>query len=76
MEKSIGSPGPTTDGEPDAITAETDARHIARDVPPPVGYEGTVLSDPDAGARSVDPLDRHAPSRETSDPLDPDGHVI
>lgn len=76
MEKSIGSPGPTTAGGPDADASDTDARHIARDVPPPVGYEGTVLSDPDAGMRSVDPLDPRAPSRETNDPLDPDGHVI
>jgi hypothetical protein len=71
MDQSIGRvPEPTTDTPP------PDPKHQARDVLPPVEYEGTPLSDPDARRRSVDPLDPHAPSRETNDPLDPDGHVI
>jgi hypothetical protein len=71
MDESIGrTPEPTTDTPP------PDPIQRARDVLPPVEYEGTPLSDPDARQRSVDPLDPHAPSRETNDPLDPDGHVI
>lgn len=83
MDESIGRTSePTTPPTPANPTAgpaaapESAARRGVRDVLPPVEYEGTVLSDPTAGNRSVDPLDPHAPSRETNDPLDPDGHVI
>lgn len=71
MDESIGrAPEPTTDTPP------PDPLQRVRDVLPPVEYEDTPLSDPHARQRSADPLDPHAPSRETNDPLDPDGHVI
>ena len=81
MQQSIGrTTGPTTEADqPDARqhTRQNprDERSSARRNPPPVDYEDTALSDP-ARRRSVDPLDPHRPSRETNDPLDPDGHVI
>ena len=77
MQQSIGrDTEPTTEaGEPDAREPDTDVRRRVRDVPPAVDYDDTALSDP-ARRRSVDPLDPHRPSRETGDPLDPDGHVI
>ena len=77
MEQSIGrSAAPTTEAdEPDAREHTPDARIGARRTPPPVDYDDTALSDP-SRRRSVDPLDPHRPSRETNDPLDPDGHVI
>jgi hypothetical protein len=77
MEQSIGrSAAPTTEAdEPDTPRLTRDERDRARRNPPPVDYEDTALSDP-SRRRSVDPLDPHRPSRETNDPLDPDGHVI
>ncbi|WP_448808345.1 hypothetical protein [Agromyces bauzanensis] len=70
-------PGPDAAAPEPAPAPEFDPgiRDRVRDVLPPVEYDGTVLSDPDAAPRSVDPLDPHFPSRETGDPLDPDGHV-
>ncbi|WP_448002540.1 hypothetical protein [Agromyces bauzanensis] len=86
MDESIGraseptTPTPPTAGPaaagPDDAGPDIQTRRRVRDVLPPVEYDGTVLSDPDASTRSVDPLDPRAPSRETADPLDPDGHVI
>jgi hypothetical protein len=77
MPQSIGrTTGPTTEAdEPDARQNPRDERNSARRNPPPVDYEDTALSDP-ARRRSLDPLDPRRPSRETNDPLDPDGHVI
>lgn len=77
MEQSIGrSAAPTTEAdEPDAREHTPDTPSSVRRTPPPVDYEDTALSDP-ARRRVVDPLDPHRPSRETNDPLDPDGHVI
>jgi hypothetical protein len=77
MQQSIGrTTGPTTEAdEPDARKNPRDERNSARRNPPPVDYEDTALSDP-ARRRSLDPLDPRRPSRETNDPLDPDGHVI
>jgi len=76
MEQSIGrSAAPTTEADaPEAREHTPDARSVRRTLPP-VDYEDTALSDP-ARRRAVDPLDPHRPSRETNDPLDPDGHVI
>lgn len=80
MEQSIGRASqPTTQASaPDADErrADSDVRTRVRDVPPPVRYDDTALSDPDAKQRPADPLDPRLPSRETGDPLDPDGHVI
>jgi hypothetical protein len=77
MQESIGrATAPTTEAdEPDAREPDADARRRVRDTRPTVDYEDTALSDP-SRRRSVDPLDPHRPSRETGDPLDPDGHVI
>lgn len=76
------APEPTTQpADPDTAehgaTAEPmpEITRRVRDVPPAVEVEGPILTDPDARSGSVDPLDPHAPSRETRDPLDPDGHV-
>jgi hypothetical protein len=77
MDLSIGrTTDPTTPaGETDA-REQTPGEHPApRRIPSPDGYEDTALSDPSRHP-SVDPLDPHKPSRETNDPLDPDGHVI
>lgn len=80
MEQSIGRASqPTTQAEaPDASErkTDTDARQRVRDVPPHTRYDEGALTDPNAERRSVDPLDPRLPSRETGDPLDPDGHVI
>lgn len=82
MNESFGrTAGPTTEAgaseEPSAREPKPDLRDRARDVPPaPHGHPETSLSDPDARPRSVDPLDPRRPGRPTTDPLDPDGHVI
>lgn len=80
MEQSIGRASePTTQADaPEANERDThtDARRRVRDVPPPTRYDEGALTDPSAQRRSVDPLDPRLPSRETGDPLDPDGHVI
>ena len=78
MQQSIGRHAePTTEvGGPDAREPDVDVRARVRDVPPPVDYEDTAFTDPDAATRPDDPLDPHHPSGETGDPLDPDGHVI
>lgn len=68
MSESIGRTSEPTTQTPPLPTPNRRARGTL----PLVGYEG----DPDARRRSVDPLDPHAPSRETDDPLDPDGRVI
>lgn len=75
-------PEPTTQStETDTSVAQAtpapgpDLRALVRDLPPAVEVDGPILSDPDARPRSSDPLDPHAPSRETGDPLDPDGRV-
>jgi hypothetical protein len=77
MEQSIGRTAePTTQAdEPDAREHTPGGQPVTRRNPPPADYEDTVLSDP-SRRPSVDPLDPHKPSRETNDPLDPDGHVI
>jgi hypothetical protein len=79
MEQSIGlASEPTTQADaPEAgeRDTDTDVRRV-RDVPPPTRYDDGALTDPSAEQRSVDPLDPRLPSRETGDPLDPDGHVI
>lgn len=86
MEQSIGRASqPTTQAEapdadrrdPDAYKrkTDTDVRRRVRDVPPSTRYDDTALTDPNA-ERRTDPLDPRLPSRETGDPLDPDGHVI
>ncbi len=63
MEQSFGRTSePTTEAE-EADAGERD--------------EDTALTDPeDALQHGIDPLDAHQPSRESNDPLDPDGHVI
>lgn len=80
MEQSIGRASqPTTQADapdPSESETDTDVRHHVRDVPPPTRYGEGALTDPKAERRSVDPLDPRLPSRETGDPLDPDGHVI
>lgn len=78
MQQSIGRHAePTTEvGGPDAREPDAEVHALVRDVLPPVSYEDTAFSDPDAVKRPDDPLDPHQPSRETGDPLDPDGHVI
>lgn len=80
MEQSIGraSPPTTQSNTPDAGTRKpgTDARDRVHEVPPSTRYDDAALTNPNAGRRSVDPLDPRLPSRETGDPLDPDGHVI
>ena len=77
MDLSIGrTTDPTTPtGEPDAREHTRDEQSGARRKPSPGDYGETALSDP-SRRPSDDPLDPHKPSRETNDPLDPDGHVI
>lgn len=82
MEQSIGRASqPSTDG--DDTDVDTDDRNLhpdiqrrVRDVPPPIGYENTAFTDPEAEKRPVDPLDPQRPGRQTGDPLDPNGHLI
>jgi hypothetical protein len=82
MNESFGrTAGPTTEegapGEPVAHEPQPDPLDRARDVQPASrGLADTLLSDPDARPRNVDPLDPRRPGRPTDDPLDPDGHVI
>jgi hypothetical protein len=80
MEQSIGRASqPTTQADaPDATKRDmdTDVRRRVRDVPRRTRYDDTALTDPNAERRPADPLDPRLPSRETGDPLDPDGHVI
>ena len=77
MDLSIGrTTDPTTPTDaPDAREHTPDEQSRPRRTPPPDDFEDTALSDPSRHP-SVDPLDPHKPSRETNDPLDPDGHVI
>ena len=87
MEQSIGRASqPTTKAnapdanrrDPDADKRKTDndVHRRVRDVPPPTRYDDTALTDPNAKRHPADPLDPRLPSRESGDPLDPDGHVI
>jgi hypothetical protein len=80
MEQSIGRASqPTTQADEPAADkhkTDNDVRRRVRDIPPPVHYDDTALTDPNAERRPADPLDPRLPSRETGDPLDPDGHVI
>lgn len=80
MEQSIGRASqPTTQADaPDANErdTDTDVRRRVRDVLPHTRYDDTALTDPNAQRHPADPLDPRLPSRETGDPLDPDGHVI
>lgn len=77
MDQSIGrATEPTTADEPDARAPRPDVSGRVRDVPPSGRWEDTGIIDLDELQRSVDPLDPRKPGRATSDPLDPDGHVI
>ena len=70
----------TESGGPDTLAAQpqadTDPQHQVRDLPPSGRWEDTGITDLDELQRAMDPLDPRKPSRETTDPLDPDGHVI
>jgi hypothetical protein len=78
MDQSLGrTTEPTTEADaPDARAPRPDVSGRVRDVPPSGRWEDTGIIDLDELQRSVDPLDPRKPGRATSDPLDPDGHVI
>lgn len=78
MDQSLGrTTEPTTEADaPDARTRRPDVLGRVRDVPPSGRFDDTGIIDLDELQRSVDPLDPRKPGRASSDPLDPDGHVI